>query len=207
MFLNYEDIFTRHAFGNYRDVLREVSYSPMMGEMLSFLDSTSALYALQREGRVSRPDENYAREIMQLFSLGLYRLNMDGTYKRKNGELIQTYDNSDIQTFARVWTGFKRNGPRSNYDGYRWNPNKIDPMLLDGEKRDPFPKLNLENGYIGDGYPLCADLPSNHFLRKGATYRAVGNFNQPELSVETNWWKDHEGCIFIRFILFIILMS
>ncbi len=61
MFLNYKDIFVRNAFGNYRDILREVSYSPMMAEMLSFLDSSSSLYALIREGRVSRPDENYAR--------------------------------------------------------------------------------------------------------------------------------------------------
>ncbi len=61
----------RNAFGNFKDLLREVSYSPVMAEMLTFLDSTSALYALRREGRVSRPDENYAREIMQLFTIGM----------------------------------------------------------------------------------------------------------------------------------------
>lgn len=70
MFLAYEDIFAQNAFGNFKDLLRDVSYSPMMGEMLSFHDSASALYALQREGRVSRPDENFAREIMQLFTIG-----------------------------------------------------------------------------------------------------------------------------------------
>ena len=126
MFVNYHDIFVRNAFGNYRDILREVSYSPMMAEMLSFLDSASSVYALIREGRVSRPDENYAREIMQLFSIGLYKLNMDGTYKfDSNGEPIQTYDNTDIQTFARGWTGFERQGTRSNYEGRKDDPNKI----------------------------------------------------------------------------------
>jgi uncharacterized protein (DUF1800 family) len=78
MFLNYDDIFVRNAFGNYRDILKEVSYSPMMGEMLSFVGSASALYALQREGRVSRPDENYAREIMQLFTVGEFRILFEG---------------------------------------------------------------------------------------------------------------------------------
>ena len=71
MFLTYEDIFVRNAFKNFKDLLRDVSYSPLMAEMLTFLGSTSALYALQREGRVSRPDENYAREIMQLFTIGM----------------------------------------------------------------------------------------------------------------------------------------
>ncbi len=51
---------------------------------------------------------------------------MDGTYKiGADGEPLQTYDNTDIQTFARVWTGFQRHGTRSNYEGSWWNPNKI----------------------------------------------------------------------------------
>lgn len=111
----------------------------------------------------------------------------------KDGEPIQTYDNTNIQTFARAWTGFERQGTRSNYEGYRWNPNKIDPMRLIGEKRDPFPKIDLKEGYIGDGYPLCADLPSKHFLKKGALYRAIGNSNRPELTPETPFWKTNSG--------------
>ena len=63
---------------------------------------------------------------MQLFSIGLYELNMDGTYKvDADGEVLQTYDNTDIQTFARAMTGFQRQQTRSNYEGYNWNPNKI----------------------------------------------------------------------------------
>lgn len=126
MFLNYKDIFVSNAFGNYRNIIREVTYSPMMAEMLSHLDQASAMYTLLKEGRVSRPDENFAREIMQLFSIGLYELNMDGTYKvDADGEVLQTYDNTDIQTFARAMTGFQRQQTRSNYEGYNWNPNKI----------------------------------------------------------------------------------
>jgi uncharacterized protein (DUF1800 family) len=78
-----------------------------MAEMLSFIESKSAAYVLRNEGRVSRPDENYAREIMQLFTIGLYQLKKDGRIKKRKGEMIATYDNSDIQTFARAWTGFR----------------------------------------------------------------------------------------------------
>ena len=61
----------RHAFGNYFDILKEVSYSPMMAEMLSFLDSRSKPYTLKERGAISRPDENFAREIMQVRQLKL----------------------------------------------------------------------------------------------------------------------------------------
>ena len=72
----YYDIFVRHAFGNYRDVMREVSYSPMMGDYLSFSGNKAKSF----DG--SYPDENFAREIMQLFSIGLYKLNSDGALPR-----------------------------------------------------------------------------------------------------------------------------
>ena len=63
-FLNYYDIFVRHAFGNYRDILREISYSPMMAENLSYLRSRSASYIWKRYHYRAYADENFAREIM-----------------------------------------------------------------------------------------------------------------------------------------------
>lgn len=67
LWVNYYDIFTRNAFGNYRDILKEVSYSPVMGDYLT--------YRANKAHSVSStfPDENYAREIMQLFSVGLWK--------------------------------------------------------------------------------------------------------------------------------------
>lgn len=65
-FQTYYDIFVRHAFGNYRDILKEVSYSPMMGEMLTYRDSRSTTYLYRTRSRVEFADENYAREIMQV---------------------------------------------------------------------------------------------------------------------------------------------
>lgn len=78
-----------------------------MGEMLTYLDSRSASYVLRTEGRISRPDENFARELMQLFTIGLHQLRADGRKRLREGEPVPTYENSDIQTFARAWTGFR----------------------------------------------------------------------------------------------------
>jgi cullin-associated NEDD8-dissociated protein 1 len=97
---SYYDIFVRNAFGTYYDVLREVAYSPMMAAYLSFHNNRAFA------SRGTTPDENFAREIMQLFSIGLYILRDDGTIQVDSaGNSISTYDNNDIMNFARVWTG------------------------------------------------------------------------------------------------------
>jgi cullin-associated NEDD8-dissociated protein 1 len=105
----FYDIFVRNAFGNYREVLREVARSPMMGSYLTFAGNREFdIYGAQY------PDENFAREIMQLFSVGLWELNEDGSAKLDptTGAKTPTYTNDDIVTFARVWTGWDRNPSR-----------------------------------------------------------------------------------------------
>jgi uncharacterized protein (DUF1501 family)/uncharacterized protein (DUF1800 family) len=190
IYLNYYDIFVRNAFGNYFDILKEVSFSPMMAEMLSFLDSKSSAWVLEDSGARVYPDENYAREIMQLFSIGLYQLNIDGTKKVDNsGSPIFSYDNTDIQNFARAWTGFTRERNRANIESGWWDDtNRIDPLRVIGVHRDPFPKMDLHGGYIGDKTPLCVDLPSQHFLKKGATYRLLGSTPQPQFHDYGHYW-------------------
>ncbi len=98
---NYYDLMVKHAFGNYRDLLFDVATHPVMGIYLSHLGN-------QKADPASRiyPDENFAREIMQLFSIGLWQLNPDGTRILTNGQPVATYDNSDITELARVFTGF-----------------------------------------------------------------------------------------------------
>jgi Protein of unknown function (DUF1800) len=185
-FLQYYDIFVRHAFGNYRDVLREVTYSPLMAESLTYLFSKSAAVNVARTKTVVYPDENYARELMQLFTIGLVELKMDGTPKLDaNNETIPTYDSDDIMSFARAWTGFERNAKRANIEATE-NLNRIDPLKIKPAFRDRFPKSDLANGYIGDYYPLCADLAKKPFLRVGAKYRLLGTSPIPEL-VEEDW--------------------
>ena len=95
----YYDIFVRHAFGSYRDIMREVAASPLMGLYLTFKGNKEA-----EGGKL--PDENFAREIMQLFSIGLFELEIDGTIKDEAAGGGDTYTNADIATFARAWTGF-----------------------------------------------------------------------------------------------------
>lgn len=113
----YYDIFVRNAFGNYRDILKEVSYSPMMAEMLTYRDSRSTAYLWDSRGRVEFADENYAREIMQLFTIGLHELKNDGTpVLGQDGQPIPTYTNDEITSYARVWTGFERQPARGNIE-------------------------------------------------------------------------------------------
>ncbi len=98
----YYDMLGEKAFGNYRDLIESVTLHPMMGNYLTMLRNQKEDAA---SGRV--PDENYAREIMQLFSIGLYRLNADGTVQRDvAGNALETYTHEDIQGLAKVFTGW-----------------------------------------------------------------------------------------------------
>lgn len=98
--VSFYDTLLSHAFGNYRDLLLAVALHPAMGIYLSHFQNQKADPALNRF-----PDENFAREVMQLFSIGLWELNPDGTQKLTNGVPIPTYNNSNITEFARVFTG------------------------------------------------------------------------------------------------------
>ena len=90
-FHHYMDIFVRNAFGNFWNILKEVSFNNMMAEMLTFIGSRSFSRS-QIEGNYAYPDENYAREVMQLFTFGLWELEMNGQPKLDdNGEMIPTY--------------------------------------------------------------------------------------------------------------------
>jgi uncharacterized protein (DUF1800 family) len=103
---HYVDILSKNAFGNYRDLLEEITYSPAMSTYLTYLRNRKGD---ENKGRV--PDENYARELMQLFTIGLVELNLDGSMKLDSqGQAIETYDNDDITGLARVFTGLSTKG-------------------------------------------------------------------------------------------------
>jgi uncharacterized protein (DUF1800 family) len=109
----YDEVLVNNSFGSYRDLLSDMTFSPVMGTFLSHLRNRKADIPNQRF-----PDENYAREIMQLFSIGLYVLEQDGRLKRTlDGELIPSYDNEEIKTLARLFTGFKNNNDNQNIYG------------------------------------------------------------------------------------------
>ena len=98
----YWDLLNARAFSNFRNLLEDISLNPAMG---FFLNTKGNLKEDTATGR--QPDENYAREVMQLFSIGLYELNIDGTVKTNSqGNPIETYTQSDITNLARVFTGY-----------------------------------------------------------------------------------------------------
>lgn len=95
----YWRILETNAFGNYRDLLEQISTSPAMGTWLTYRGNRKA-------SGDSLPDENYAREIMQLFSIGVYELNQDGSLKLTDGKPKETYNQTDVSQLARVFTGW-----------------------------------------------------------------------------------------------------
>lgn len=98
----YWDLLNAKVFDNFRNLLEDISLNPAMG---FYLNTKGNLKEDVASGR--QPDENYAREIMQLFSIGLYELNLDGTIKTNaQGNPIETYVQSDITNLARVFTGY-----------------------------------------------------------------------------------------------------
>jgi uncharacterized protein (DUF1800 family) len=106
----YYDTLGADAFGNFRQLLQDVTLNPMMGQFLSMLQN-------DKGNANTDPDENYAREVMQLFTIGLYQLNDDGTQKLDStGNPIPTYSNNDVMGLAKVFTGFSWNVPGNTSD-------------------------------------------------------------------------------------------
>jgi hypothetical protein len=162
--MNYYDGFVRNCHLPYKAVMKTVAFSIKMGQQLSHSGNTALRYSADKSNVFLHPDENYAREAMQLETVGLDMLNMDGTVIKDNlGQIIPTYDTNDILTFARVWTGLEIAARRGNYEeNDPITSNWTDPMLLkNGDKHDWFPKKDLLDNWIGDHYPLFRICPIN----------------------------------------------
>ena len=129
---NYYDMLYKHAFGSYEDLLYDVSMHPCMGVYLTHLNNP-------KEDRLNNihPDENFAREIMQLFTVGLYELNLDGTQKLNNGKPIATYDNEDIKQMAKVFTGLAPGQYWWPWEDYSYQ------KVYWGIKENKIPNINL----------------------------------------------------------------
>lgn len=194
---DYYDMLVRNSFGNYRDVLQDVSYHPIMGIYLSHLRNRKANPEIGRF-----PDENYAREVMQLFSIGVNELRLNGTVKThrrgpQKGLPIETYTNEDIKAFARVFTGLGYGGG-SNF----WAPRTYDlPMEMYENEHDQEEKVLLNGtvlpaGQTGDqdvsdaldnlfNHPNCAPFIARRLIQrlvksnpsKGYIRRVARKFN------------------------------
>ena len=173
--MQYYDNLGRLGFGNWRDLIEHVSIDPLMGYYLSHLKNQKADPALDRY-----PDENYAREIMQLFSIGLWELNPDGSHKvAPDGSEIPTYDNTTIGNFARVFTGLSYGGGADNAkpaDFFDAPKDFGTPMKMWEEQHDQDTKFLLN----GVKLPAFADAPGR--VAMDDIHDALDNlFNHPNV--------------------------
>ena len=152
----YWDLLNQHAFGNYRQLLEAITLNPAMGAYLNTRGNKKA----DGSGRV--PDENYAREVMQLFSIGLYDLNADGTLR--GGAPRETYGPSDVSNLARIFTGYNLNSPNRQHETDP-QPFRV-PMVLNASDHSPEPASFLgQTVGSGDGASrlrLALDILFNH---------------------------------------------
>ena len=167
---NYIDLLGEHAFGNYRTLLEAVATSPMMGIYLSHLRNQKADPVT---GRV--PDENFAREVMQLFSIGLTEINLDGTPKLVNGQPVETYTNADITGLARVFTGWSwaaqdTSNASFNGGGTAYTDRILRPM-------QPYPQFHE----TGIKTFLNVTIPANTSAQASLTIALDTLFNHPNL--------------------------
>ena len=142
--VSYYDVLVKDAFGNFETLLRDVTYHPAMGRYLSYLGNAKG------DPKVgSHPDENYAREVMQLFTIGLYALNMDGSKKIKNGKPIPTYIQTDIRQMAKVFTGLSDDNGEFEAEAYFGNFHaRTAPMVAFDSEHDASEKKILHGQKI-----------------------------------------------------------
>ncbi|MGB0992333.1 MAG: DUF1800 family protein [Akkermansiaceae bacterium] len=148
----YYDIFVRHGLGNYRDILMEVAYHPCMGWYLSHVGNQKADLTIGRF-----PDENFAREIMQLFTVGLWKLNPDGSRMLdQQGEPIPTYGNAEITELAKVFTGQWYDSEWGWGSGGWHEDHFMRPMVMHAEHHD-FGSKKLLDGFIIPARPASME--------------------------------------------------
>ena len=147
----YADILARDAFGNYRQLLQDATLSPTMG---AYLDMLRSDIADPYSG--SHPNENYPRELMQLFSIGLFRLNIDGSLALDaDGLPVPTYDQSEVSGLAAALDGWTFSGSSDFWNG---DPNFRQPMMNFPEHHTPEAKKILGGVIIPAGQSPDVDL-------------------------------------------------
>lgn len=151
---NYYDVLVKGAFGNFRTLLEDVTLSPMMGIYLSTLRNSKA------QG-TALADENYAREVMQLFTIGRNELQPDGTLKLdSSGQPIPTYTQETIVQTAKVFTGWAFNSTAANPNFRSSAADYINPMMLYPAFHDDTQKTVVGGKVIPAGQGGVKDLGS-----------------------------------------------
>lgn len=149
----YYDMLAELGLGNFRTLLEAVTLHPSMGVYLSMLANEKADPA-----RYVRPDENFAREVVQLFTIGLYELDSNGQVRTSGGQPIPTYEQETIEEFARVFTGWNYDGQRTWYETNAGFQNKEAPMVPYEEFHDTGEKRLLNGTVLPAGRTARQDL-------------------------------------------------
>jgi uncharacterized protein (DUF1800 family) len=173
---SYYDILLENSFTNYRALIENITYHPSMGVYLTYMNNHASD---NNNGKLTYPDENYAREIMQLFSIGLFQLNLDGTEKKDaNGKSIPTYNNNDIANLAKVFTGLSWGDSRYLGEKYKdvWSyTKKMKFYAIDSS--DAYIRFWVTNPRIVNGH----EVGSKTFLGSTIPARSV---QQGELDIK-----------------------
>lgn len=146
----YHQKLSQHAFGNWRNLMYDITLNPGMGNYLDMMRSTR-----------NSPNENYAREILQLFNIGLFMMNQDGTLQLDGqGNPIPTYDQNTVNNFTKVFTGWRDCRPAdlnaSCPNNTAGAPNYKDPMSLNPNNHDITAKTLLTYpGVTNQNIPAC----------------------------------------------------
>ena len=138
----YLDVLADNSLGNFRDLLYQTALSPAMGRYLSHL---------RNDGSNANPNENFAREVLQLFGVGLFKLGPDGEKLLSGGQPIATYDEDTVKGFAKVFTGL-------SYD---------DPYCKTGAPGYGIPRVDCKDGY-GATHPDWNWSPDNTYITNNA---------------------------------------
>ncbi len=150
---DYQDTLSRGAFGSYRDLLDNVSRHPAMGYYLSHVNNRKADPA-----RNITPDENYGREVMQLFSIGLVERNLDfSTVPGSNGQPVPTYDEQTVSAMARAFTGWTY-APHTEAQFGRNENSSYEPMRCYTRYHDDQPKTIFKGITVDKGNDCAATL-------------------------------------------------
>jgi hypothetical protein len=163
----YQNILMKNAFGNFRDILSDITLSPAMGRYLNMVNNAKADAV-----KGVAPNENFARELLQLFSIGAFKLNNDGTLQKDStGKPIPAYDQDTVEGFARVFTGWTYPTQPGNTMQESNPPYFIGPMIS-------IPSLHdMEAKKLLDGVVL----PAHQTPEKDLNDALTNVFNHPNV--------------------------
>jgi hypothetical protein len=195
---NYQQLLLDKAFGNYEDILTKVTLSPVMGDYLNMVDNDKAMGAVE-------PNENYAREVLQLFSIGVWELNKDGSQLLDSaGQPIATYMQDSIDGFANLFTGWTYPALPGTTSRNHNPRNYLAPMVAVAVDHDTGTKLLLD-GFVepagltaqgditGAMHDIFMNVNVGPFISKQLIQKLVTGNPSPQYVLRVNSVFDNDG--------------